>query len=234
MNEITILIVEDDYLNRRLIKKVLNGRGFKVLEAKSSEEAIAHLVQETIDLCVLDIKLGVNGREGINLGTYLNDKYAIPFIYLTAYQTTDILSEALSTSPNSYLTKPFKNTDLIASVELALQKSADREQNLPFIVLKDEEYNVKVPLERIDYIESEGNYLVIYSNLKVYKCRNTIKQMLEILPLTTFVQTHRAFIVNKDKIDMYCSNSLIIKNATIPISKNYIEDIQTIYEFTEL
>ena len=233
MNEITILIVEDDFLNRRLIKKVLSEMGYRTLEAKTHDEAIGLLSKERIDLFVLDIKLGVNDHEGINLGTYLNDKYAIPFIYLTAYQTTDILSAALGTSPDSYLTKPFKNTDLIASVELALKKSAEREKNLPFILLKDDEYTVKVPLERIDYIESEGNYLLVYSNHKVYKCRSTIKQIWEVLPEATFVQTHRAYIVNRDKIDRVRSKNLMVKGQVIPISKNYIDDIQAIFEFCD-
>lgn len=232
MNATTILIVEDDFLNRRLIKKVLNEMGYRTLEAKTHDEAIGLLSKERIDLFVLDIKLGVNDHEGINLGTYLNDKYAIPFIYLTAYQTTDILSAALGTSPHSYLTKPFKNTDLIASVELALKKSAEREKNLPFILLKDDEYTIKVLLERIDYIESEGNYLLVYSNHKVYKCRSTIKQILQVLPQDAFIQTHRAFIVNKDKIDLFRSDSLVIKNMIIPVSKNYLENIQAIYEFS--
>lgn len=232
MNETTILIVEDDFLNRRLIRKALKEMGYRVLEAKNSEEATSLLLKETIDLFILDIKLGVNDRAGINLGAYIDEKYTIPFIYLTAFQATDVLSAALGTSPHSYLTKPFKKTDLIASVELALKKSADREKNLPFILLKDEEYTIKVFLERIDYIESEGNYLLVYSNHKVYKYRSTIKQILEILPSSTFIQIHRAYIVNKDKIDLFRSDSLIVKNKTIPVSKNYLEDIQVVYEFS--
>lgn len=232
MNETTILIVEDDFLNRRLIRKALKEMGYRVLEAKNSEEATSLLLKETIDLFILDIKLGVNDRAGINLGAYIDEKYTIPFIYLTAFQATDVLSAALGTSPHSYLTKPFKKTDLIASVELALKKSANREKNLPFILLKDDEYTIKVFLERIDYIESEGNYLLVYSNYKVYKYRSTIKQILEILPSSTFIQIHRAYIVNKDKIDLFRSDSLIVKNKTIPVSKNYLEDIQVVYEFS--
>jgi DNA-binding LytR/AlgR family response regulator len=229
MSDITILIVEDDYLNRRLVKKVLQERGYKILEAKSGDEAVTQLLNNRIDLFILDIKLGVHDREGIGLGTFLKGRYAIPFIYLTAYQTHEVLNDALATSPHSYLTKPFRNTDLIASVELALQKSAEREKNLPYVVLKVEAFTVKLPLERIDYIESEGNYLLVYSNNKVYRSRGTIKQILVSLPADTFLQTHRAFIVNKNKIDRFSAKSLMIKRHSIPVSKNYIPDIQAIY-----
>jgi DNA-binding LytR/AlgR family response regulator len=120
---------------------------------------------------------------------------------------------------------------LIASVEIALQRFAERDENLPFIVLKDDEYHVKLPLERIDYIESEGNYLLVHSNHKVYKCRSTIRQMVEILPQSTFIQTHRAYIVNKDKIELFNPQSLIIKNAVIPVSKNYLSDIPAVFGY---
>lgn len=232
MNEIAILLVEDDFLNRRLIKKVLSERGYKILEAGNSDEALSILSTERVDLLVLDIKLGTNDREGVNLGAYIHDKYAIPFIYLTAYQTTDVLREALGTSPYSYLTKPFKNTDLIASVELALQKSVLRENDLPFLLLNDDKYKAKVPLGRIDYIESNGNYLSVYSNEKIYQLRSTIKQILEVLPQNKFVRSHRAYIVNKDKIDLFTSNNIIIKNRTVPVSKKYIEDIQAIFKLS--
>jgi DNA-binding LytR/AlgR family response regulator len=230
MHEITILLVEDDFLNRRLIKRVFVDKGYKVLEAKNAEETRAILANEKVNLLILDINLGENQQDGISLGNYLKHKYQIPFIYLTAYQTTDIIHSALNSFPQSYLTKPFKNADLIASVALALQRSESRDENLPYIILKDDEYSIKVPLERIDYIESEGNYLLVHSDSKVYKCRSTIKKILETLPQTTFIQTHRAYIINKDKIEMYSLKNVIIKNTPIPVSKNYMNDVHTVYE----
>jgi DNA-binding LytR/AlgR family response regulator len=228
--EITILLVEDDFLNRRLVKKVLDEKGYRVLEAKNSHDAISLLCDEAIDLAILDIRLGEKEREGITLGAYISEWFTVPFIYLTAYQTIDILDKALNTVPHSYLTKPFKNADLIAAVELALKKTPDKKK-LPFLILKENNYHVKVSFENIDYIESEGNYLLIHCNRKVYKFRGTVKQMLETLPMDSFIQTHRAFIVNKNKIDCFKTNSLLVKDASIPVSKNYADVLQTIYQF---
>lgn len=135
----------------------------------------------------------------------------------------------METSPYSYLTKSFKNTDLLASVELALQKSTLRDNNQPFLLLKDGGYNVKVPLERIDFVESNGNYLSVHSNHKVYQLRSTIKEILEILPRNKFFRSHRAYIVNREKIDRFTANTLVIKNKMVPVSKKYIEDVQAIF-----
>lgn len=217
----TILLVEDDFLNRRLSKKVLESNDYHVLEAKNTKEVKEILKREIIDLAILDINLGTDEQDGISLGQYLQEHYDLPFIYLTAYESADIINKAISTLPRSYLTKPFKNSDLIASVEIALRQTAGK--HIPKITVKDGDYHVALPISEIDYIESEGNYLLLHANKKTYKVRSTIKQILEILPANLFAQLHRAYIVNKTKIVRYKTNSVIVGEAEIPVSKNYTD-----------
>lgn len=219
MKSNTILVVEDDYLNRRLTKKILQENGYQVLEAKNADEAMAILNKESVDLAILDINLGDGEMDGISLGTLIQNKQKVPFIYLTAYENAKVISEAIATSPYSYLTKPFKNSDLIASIELAIIKSSKKDNFKPTILVKYGEYKVELPLEDINYINSEGNYLLFYTDDKIYKSRATISQILASLPTSKFIQTHRAFIVNKDKIEKYNSKNVVIKNTKIPLSK---------------
>ena len=121
--EKTILLVEDNFLNRRLCKNALAENGYTVLEAKNAKEALEILRKEPVTLVILDINLGENEQNGILLGQQIKEKYSIPFIYLTAYENTEMIGQAVSTSPYSYITKPFKNSDLIASVEIAIRQS---------------------------------------------------------------------------------------------------------------
>ncbi len=217
-----ILIVEDNFLNRRLIKKVLSEKGYQILECKNSREALSIIEKRQVDLIILDINLGENELNGISLGQIIKDKYAIPFIYLTAYETSDIINQAIVTKPCSYITKPFKNIDLIVSVEIALhQKKVEHSPKTHYIVVRDNEYNIKLPVDDIDYLESEGNYILIHSSENAFRYRSTIKQILEILPEDQFIQTHRAFVVNKNKIDKFSNKELIVKNINIPVSKKF-------------
>jgi len=225
MEDKTILLVEDDFLNRRLSKKILSENGYRILEAKNAREALEILKKEAVDLAILDINLGEAEQDGIGLGQKIKDMHALPFIYLTAYDNSEIIGKAVATTPYSYLTKPFKNADLIASVEIALRQSAHQTKHNPRILVKDEDYHVELSFDEINYIESDGNYLLFHTDHRVYKSRSTIKQILETLPETTFVQTHRAYVVNKTKIGKFSAKSLIIKNAVIPVSKNYIDSI---------
>lgn len=223
----TILIVEDDFLNRRLSKKALLANGYEVFEAKNSKEALEILRKESIRLIILDINLGENEQDGISLGQHIKDKFSVPFIYLTAYENPEIISRAVSTSPYSYLTKPFKNSDLIVAVEIAIRQSAKFPKNKPFVNVKDEDYNVKLPEEKINYIESDGNYLLFYTDNKTYKVRSTIKNILSELSID-FIQTHRAYIVNKNKIEKFSNKNLIVRNTAIPISENYLYILKNI------
>lgn len=222
-----ILIVEDDFLNRRLTKKILLENDYLVLEAKNADEAMYILKKESVDLAILDINLGDGEIDGISLGLLIQNKQKVPFIYLTAYENANVISEAVATSPYSYLTKPFKNSDLIASVELAIIKSSKEEKRKPSILVKDGDFKVELPIEKINYIKSEGNYLLFYTENKVYKCRSTIAQIIETLPSTSFIQIHRAFIVNRNKIEKFSLNSIVINQVEIPVSKNYYFNLQT-------
>lgn len=223
MEQKNILLVEDDFLNRRISKKILLENNYKVWEAKNSMEALEILKKEKIDLAILDINLGANEKDGITVAQQINDKFSVPFIYLTAYDNTEIIGKAISTLPKSYLTKPYKNVDLITSVEIAISHSDKK--NIPKIIVKDQEYQVELSINEINYIESEGNYLLIHTDKKLYKSRSTIKQIVEVLSNNTFVQVHRAFVVNKDKIEKFNIKSVVVKNIEIPVSKNYQEFI---------
>lgn len=223
MEKKTILLVEDDFLNRRLTKKTLTENGFNVAEAKNSEETFRILEKQLVDLVILDINLGKSERDGISVGQQIEDKYNLPFIYLTAYETSEIITRAATTSPYSYLTKPFKNADLVAAIQIAMQQSSKKNKSEPCIILKDQDYNVELSINEIEYIESDGNYLLVHSGNKVYKCRSTIKQILETLPETNFIQTHRAFVVNKYKIEKFNLKNVVIKGTMIPVSKTFTD-----------
>lgn len=218
MEQKTILLVEDDFLNRRLTKKVLLENNCRVLEAKNSQEALGILKTENVTCAILDIHLGENEQNGISLGREISENFSVPFIYLTAYEHPEIIGQAVATSPYSYLTKPFKNSDLIASVEIAVRKFQNTEQQKPSLVVKDGEYSVSLLLEKINYIESHRNYLLFHTDEKTYKIRSTIKKIMEELPDTVFIQTHRAYIVNKSKIEKYTAKSVMINGIEVPVT----------------
>lgn len=222
----TILLVEDDFLNRRITKNILLNFSYEVFESKNTDEAHAILKTEKIDLIILDINLGEDKQEGICLARQINDLYGIPFIYLTAYGNIPTFNEASTTKPHSYLTKPFKEIDLIACIKITLnQTTLSSEKLISFIGVRYEDHYVDLDLEAIDYFESKGNYVLCYSGDKVYRYRSTIKQILSLPSKVRFIQIHRAYLINSNRIEKYNSQIVFVGKKAITVSRNYKKNL---------
>lgn len=222
-SKIHILVVEDEFINRIHLKSSLISMGYSVSEADSLDSATKALQKGEVDLAILDINLNEGDRNGIMIGDYINKNLKIPFIYLTAYGTNDIIEKAIYTEPHSYLLKPFNKVELNTSIELAINKyNLDRKKRtLKEILIKDGNFYIKLEVTDIDFVESNGNYVTIHAFNKVYRYRATIKQMLLELPEQNFTQTHRAYIVNTEKIDAFSKNNITISGNEVPLSEKF-------------
>ncbi|SFE61931.1 response regulator [Alteribacillus iranensis] len=108
-----ILIVDDQYGIRALLKEVLGKEGYEIFEASTGMEALDMLENIAPDIMLLDIK--IPGMDGIEiLKEWKKRKIACQtrVILMTAYGELDTIKEAKQYVPSSYLTKPF-DIDLV-------------------------------------------------------------------------------------------------------------------------
>lgn len=122
MKKTTILVVEDESIVAKDIQSTLIKLGYDV-PATASSAVIAYdkLKEIRPDLVFLDIKL--KGEEdGINIAEHIQQNYHIPVIFLTSYVDQATLDRAKVTEPYGYIVKPFNETDLKTTVEMALFK----------------------------------------------------------------------------------------------------------------
>lgn len=128
MQKTKILVVEDESIVAKDIQSTLIKLGYDV-PATASSAAVAYEKLKEIrpDLVFLDIKL--KGEEdGINIAEHIQLNYHIPVIFLTSYVDQVTLDRAKVTEPYGYIVKPFNETDLKTTVEMALFKfSRDKE-----------------------------------------------------------------------------------------------------------
>jgi len=116
-----VLVVDDSSVARKAARFVLEGAGYKVVEAWDGFEALGQLQNEYPHLMVLDLVMpGMDGYEVLKL-VRANHKFAhIPVIILTSRDTLfDKLKGKLS-GTNEYLTKPYKGEDLLKLVNKLL------------------------------------------------------------------------------------------------------------------
>ena len=120
-----ILVVDDEADVRQVLRTALEGRGYRVDEAASGEEALAHLASRRYDLLLLDLRMaGMNGvgvMERVRLS-----RPDLPIIILTGYATLESAIAAVRCGAADYLLKPVSIHDIARAVQRALQRTGAR------------------------------------------------------------------------------------------------------------
>ena len=120
MENYSILIVEDEVLIAEDLNDSLIELGYDVAAiCYDSEDALEYLYKHKPDFVILDINIR-GTRDGIQVAEIINEKYNIPFIFLSSLSDSTTLDRAKRTRPNGYLVKPFKNKDLLTTIEMAI------------------------------------------------------------------------------------------------------------------
>lgn len=221
---LNILVVEDEYITQKTLTVLLTEMGYNVVgTAMNAQEAITVLSENKVEFALLDITIQ-GDKDGIWLANYIQEKYAIPHVFLTAYSDDVTVKNAIATNPYGYLIKPFQKAELFTAIEIAMLNYNKQNVSVPkesaFIYIKHNEVFEKVAIENIIYAESQKNYLLIGTAEKEYRYRSTITEFIDKLP-DNFIKTHKGFIVNKTKIDGYNTSFVTIGSKKIPISKTY-------------
>jgi two-component system response regulator LytT len=216
-NSIKILIVDDEVLIAEFIKDVLMSLDFKLLcLVHTKEDAIKEIGVFKPDLILLDIRME-NELDGIEIAKEINSNFKIPFIFITAHSDKEIIEKALNTMPSGYITKPIKKMDVYAAINLAIKKAEVVDEQ--FLTFKDGYDIIKLSFNDILYVESEGNYINIFTLQKKYAIRNSLEWFISNMPKNGFEKVQRSYVVNMKKVHRATSKSLFINDIEIPISR---------------
>jgi len=115
-----VVVVEDEGLIRMDVVATLQEAGYEVVgEGADGEEAIKLATELEPDLVVMDIKMpkldGISAAEKIA-------ELKIPVVLLTAFSQSDLVARAAEAGAMAYVTKPFKPTDLLPAIQIALSR----------------------------------------------------------------------------------------------------------------
>ena len=160
MSKIKILLVEDEAVTAMDIKSNLVQFGYEVVAVVANgEEAVRKTSELLPDLILMDITLA-GPMNGVQTAAAILQSHQIPIIYLTAHTDQETLDRAKLTEPFGYLPKPcFANT-LIATIEMALYKSAaDAARRKAEAELKELAAEQKILLDQLG--KSEERYRTV-------------------------------------------------------------------------
>jgi DNA-binding NtrC family response regulator len=116
-----ILIVEDQFIEAHDLQLILEKANYEVIGiSRSVDQALEQIQTEKPDLVFVDIMLK-GSRNGIELAQILKENH-IGFIYISANSSKSILDQAKITQPYGFIVKPFREQDVLTTLEIAFYR----------------------------------------------------------------------------------------------------------------
>lgn len=239
-DKIKAIIVDDEELARRVLREYAAAAGDLeiVAECANGFDAVKAISDLGPDLVFLDVQMPkLNGFEVLEL---IGREVAV--IFVTAYDSYAM--KAFDAHAIDYLLKPFSRERFDTALERARQRiraaapaaevpepavlsAAARppQEYLERVVVKDGAKVTIIPVDRLDYVEAQDDYVALHSQKRSYLKQQTISSLEAMLDPKQFVRTHRSCIINLErlaKIEPYTKDSrlAILNDGTqLPVSR---------------
>lgn len=199
-------------------------------------EALDKIYTEKIDLIFLDVHMPQ--LSGIDFMKLLKGRIRV--ILTTAYSQYALESYDLNVV--DYLLKPISFERFLQSVEKAkeiiipIEKTAEKNLNNAkneddFMFVKTDSRMQKVRFDEIQYVESLGNYVSIYTPKERIITLLTMKEIEEKLPEKTFIRVHRSYIISLEFLQYIEGNQIFINTKNpIPLGDTYRQKFFTMLD----
>lgn len=116
----TILVVDDEPQMRRVLRATLIAREYKVIEARSGEDALNKFSGERCDCVLLDLNLP--GMNGIDTCRAIRRTSEVPIIIVSVRDSENDHAAAQEAGADDYVTKPFGVDDLLSRIQTIRQR----------------------------------------------------------------------------------------------------------------
>jgi PAS domain S-box-containing protein len=191
MSKIKVLVVENELLVAKDMKKILEDSGYSVSAIVSTgQEAVRSAKRFRPDIVLMDVVLP-GGLDGIGAARRIRNQFGIPVVFVTAHSAKKLFEAAKRTHPYGYILKPIKNEELSIAIEMALSKHAGDKEGMKIErTLKETEERHRLMVENMNegiaLIDKRGE--ITYINDKFLKARGYERNQAEGRPLTDFLE----------------------------------------------
>jgi two-component system, OmpR family, response regulator ResD len=150
---VKILIVDDEFEMRQLLRLYLQQEGFLVEEAENGREALEKIVTSKYHLMILDVMMPL--MDGWQTLEQVRKNSDLPVIMLTAKGTVKDKVAGLSKGADDYLVKPFDAEELVARVQALLRRTHPMRENGN--LLKSNGITVNLSARNVTYLNEKIN-----------------------------------------------------------------------------
>ena len=222
------LIVEDDYAFGMETKIKVEEAGVSVIGIVSTFAEINTILKnEKVDIILSDVQLQ-NGEYAFDY--FKTIKKLPPIIFFSGIKDMNFYNKSKESNPYIYLSKPFDDITLKSAIEGALRSKRAEKAEMGDIQKKNESLFVRSQGQMINlkpadiyFIQSEGNYIYIYTKNRKIVIRSSIKTVLKNIDSKNFIQIHRGYAINIKEIAEFniSENYVQIDIHRIPVGRKY-------------
>lgn len=226
---LTCIIVDDEPLAIEIVEAYIEKiEQIKLLgKFRNAIDAFAFLQDHTVDLIFLDIQMPK--LSGLDFIKTLKNPPKV--IFTTAYR--DYAIEGFELEVVDYLLKPIPFDRFLKAVAKVLHQPTTALPAAPktdtpgddYVYFKVDKKMVKTRMAEVLYIESVKDYVKVRTADKEIVTQQKISYLEESLPRPQFLRIHRSFIINVEKIDAYSATDVEIGKFSVPIGRNYKNDV---------
>ena len=217
------IIIEDEIPAQKILQNFIGKIPNLELQGtfNAAIEAYSFLSNNEIDLIFLDINLpDISGLDFIK-----TVKNPPSIIITTAYPEHAVSSFELDTIVD-YLVKPIRFERFFKAInKLKARQENHLEEENDAIFLNVDKTHHKIIINDIFYVESDRNYISLITKTKTLSFIDTLKNWTEKLNSNQFIQVHKSFIVNVNKVDKISGNTLFLNDKKIPIGRTYKQEL---------
>ena len=192
--------------------------------ANDSRVLMEFLQEKKVDIIFLDIDMPY--FSGMDIAAYLNEKCPNTMLVFVTSQDT-LVYQTFAYRPYGFLRKTHFEEEL---PELLMRIKKELHKRQSDIVINKGRELIRVLIKEILYIESEGNYLNIYTRDNVVKIRETMTAMEKELLEKGFVRCHKGYLVNMEHMEELKGSEMILTfegiRKTIPVGRSYEKDVR--------
>ncbi len=203
------------YISGKVAELMPNAR---IREFADGKSLLAGWQEENCDVLLLDIDLP--DISGLEVAARMEDMDNKPLlVFVTGHD--ELVYDSLLFHPFGFIRKNFLDEEL-GKVLFDCEKELSRREQ--FFVFKSNNENIRLGTAQILYLESDGNYLKLFTEDKEYRFRDTISVVNEQLRDKGFIRFHRGFLVNQEAVKVLGTDEVqLVNGARIPIGRSYAE-----------
>jgi AmiR/NasT family two-component response regulator len=164
------VIADDESIIRMDLREMLTSLGYLVVGEAGDGLSAVNLGRELKpDLVIMDIKMP--DLDGIAAAKILTEERIAPVLLLTAFSQTELVEGAKEAGVVGYIVKPFRESDLVPSIEIALSRFKE------FRILEKEAQSLRDTLETRKLVERAKGVLMDTQNLKEAEAFRKIQKL---------------------------------------------------------